>query len=48
MENEIKLLLSSNELRDEIVDEGLKYVQKFRDEVIVQEINNVYRNLLED
>ncbi len=48
MKNEIKLLLSSRELRDEIAEEGYRYAGKFRDEVIVQEIYNVYRNLLED
>ena len=48
MENEIKLVLSSQELRKEITEEGYKYAQKFNDEVIVEEINNIYKNLLQD
>ena len=46
MENEIKLLLSSKELRDEITEEGYKYAQKFRDKVIVDGIYDVYKSLV--
>ena len=48
MENEIKLILSSQELRKEMTEQGYKYAQKFKDEVIAEEINNIYKNLLQD
>ena len=46
MENEIKLLLSSKELRDEIVEEGFKYAQKFNDQNIAKSISTIYSNVL--
>ena len=46
IENEIKLLLSSNELRKEIAKEGYKYAQKFKDNYIAKNINKIYTDML--
>ncbi|SEB42613.1 Glycosyltransferase involved in cell wall bisynthesis [Tenacibaculum sp. MAR_2009_124] len=45
MENEIKLLLSSSELRAEIAGEGFKYAQKFNDKDIATSMNRIYSNI---
>ena len=41
----IKLILSSNDLRDKMISEGKIFVERFNDETIANQLNNLYLNL---
>ena len=45
LENEIKNLLENEILRDSITEEGLKFVQKFNDEIIARNYFEIYKEL---
>ncbi|MDI5897314.1 glycosyltransferase family 4 protein [Flavobacterium yafengii] len=45
MQEAITQLLVNDNLRDKMATEGFKFVQKFNDEVVVNQIMNAYKNL---
>lgn len=46
LSSKINMLLSNAQLRKEISDKGFEYVQKFNDEIIANEIMNLYNSLV--
>lgn len=46
LSNKISLVLKDEKLRDDMIDKGFKFVQKFNDDMIAQKYGSIYNSLI--